>query len=235
MKIVGVSPLRGLPGVERGAARSRRPSGIAAGERSQPGASHCGAAPRPRRRRSISIWRRTNRHGDAGRRARLRATASSRSRGASGIVTSTSSGRAAPSRRASLVEAAEHLDAEHAPAAQTLGLSSRKPTTLLARRLAQLAGEAAGPTGRRRRSASARAAVRRATERSRSGAIRSARREPATSALQRSASTRKISSGKSPSVRRQRRRTPSATSAETSAAAAIASRSRGAAKRQTRR
>ena len=55
-------------------------------------------------------------------------TVLSRSAGTSGIVTSTSSGRATRDERLRLVEAAEHLHAEDA-AAPDAGLSSRKPTT----------------------------------------------------------------------------------------------------------
>ena len=99
----------------------------------------------------------TSRHGDA-RRGACRDHRSSRSGATSGIVTSTSSGRAHVEQRRGLVEPAEHLDAVDAAPPHARVVVDEADDALVGR-LAQLAREPAARSGRRRRSAPARAAA----------------------------------------------------------------------------
>ena len=108
--------------------------------------------------------------------AQASTTASSVSRGASGIVTSTMSGFERSSSRSSSARRSEHLDALDAAPAEVRVVVDEADHPL-ARRLAQLAHQAAARCGRRRRSASAGPCGRApSASRSRASARRTARR-----------------------------------------------------------
>ena len=185
---------------------------------------------RARGRGTAAVRSRGRRSGSRRRRScRTRRAAPAALAAAPGIVTSTSSTCSSPSSRST----SSRLPWTVTPwirRRRSAGLSSTKPTT----RVSGVSASSRASARPERPAPATRTRFCGPRALPRPGSRRSARREPATSVMQSSASTMKISSGKSMSGR-VARTIPIVSGAEITTAATIASRSRADAKRQIRR